>query len=94
MQGPNVLAAIDWTPVLVSLITLAGVVFTGLCQVGLYLYIKPPSNGKFGFRGGSLGRMIEETHANTGVTTAAVTGLEEDTNGKTTHAPVYQRDGI
>ncbi len=83
------LAVIDWTPVLVSLITLVGVVFTGLCQVGLYLYIKPPSNGRFGFRGGSLGRMIEETHANSGVTTAAVTGLEEDTNGKTNHPPLY-----
>ncbi len=87
-EGMN-LAVIDWTPVIVAALTLAGVIFTGLCQVGLYLYIRPPSSARFGFRGGSLGRMIEETHANSGVTTAAVAGLEEDTNGKTTHPPAY-----
>ncbi len=84
MPAPSVLAAIDWTPVLVSLITLAGVVFTGLCQVFFYFYIKPPS-------GGRLGKMMEQTHANSAISVAAVTGLEEDTNGKTNHPPVYQR---
>ncbi len=76
------LAVIDWTPVIVAALTLAGVVFTGLCQVFFYFYIKPPS-------GGRLGRMLEQTHAQTTVAVAAVTGLDEDTNGTTTHEPLY-----
>ncbi len=85
MRGPSVLAAIDWTPVIVAIITLAGVIFTCATQVLFYFYIKPPS-------GGRLGRMLEETHAGTHVAVAAVVGLDkEDTNGHETLPPVYER---
>jgi hypothetical protein len=84
VPDPNVLAsAIDWTPVIVACITLAGVIFTGLCQLFFFWYIKPPS-------GGRLGRMMEQVHANSSATVAAVTGLQEDTNGTTTHPPAYE----
>ncbi len=87
MRDPSVLGVIDWTPVIVAIITLIGVMFTAVCQVFFYYYIKPPSGHR------RLGRMMEETHANSAASLAAVTGLEEDTNGKTTHPPVYQRQG-
>ncbi len=77
------LLALDWTPVIVAAITLAGVIFTCATQLALFWYIRPPS-------GGRLGRMLEETHAGTHVAVAAVAGLEEDTNGKTTHPPMYE----
>ncbi len=83
MQVPDVLAAIDWTPVIVALITLSGVILGLACQVFFFFYIRPTS-------GGRLGAMMEQTHANSAISVAAVTGLQEDTNGTTTHPPVYQ----
>ncbi len=82
MRAPSLLA-VDWTPVIVAALTLAGVVITVASQVFFFLYIRPTS-------GGRLGSMMERTHANSAASLAAVTGLEEDTNGKTTHPPIYE----
>ncbi len=86
MPVPSLLA-VDWTPVIVAALTLAGVIITVASQVFFFLYIRPTS-------GGRLGSMMERTHANSAASLAAVTGLEEDTNGKTTHPPTFtRRDG-
>ncbi len=76
-------AAIDWNGLTLAIV--AGVfslINTAVLVFG-YWYIKPPS-------GGRLGRMMEQTHANSSATVAAVTGLQEDTNGTTTHPPAYE----
>ncbi len=82
--------AFDWSGVAVAIVAGVFSILNTVILAGFYFYIKPPSNGRFGLRGGSLGRMLEETHAGTHVAVAAVAGLEEDTNGKTTHPPLYE----
>ncbi len=79
----NVAAAIDWNGIVLAIITGVFTLLNTAILTGFYFYIKPPS-------GGRLGRMLEETHAGTHVAVAAVAGLEEDTNGKTTHPPLYE----
>ena len=78
------LASLDWSPVIVAVVAGVFSIINTVALAAFYWYIKPPS-------GGRLGTKIEETHANVAATVAAVTGLDEDTNGKETHPPKYKR---
>ncbi len=77
-------ASLDWSPVIVAIVAGVFSILNTIALAGFYWYIRPPS-------GGRLGRIMEEAHQNSSATLAAVTGLDEDTNGKTTHPPAYRR---
>ena len=57
-------ASVDWTPVIVAAITLAGVVFTGIVNLLIYRHVRPPSHRR-------LGELVEETHTITASRVAA-----------------------
>ncbi len=78
------LASLDWSPVLVAIVAGVFSILNTVTLAFFYWYVRPPS-------GGRLGRLMEEAHQNTSATLAAVTGLEEDTNGKTVHPPLYDQ---
>ena len=48
-------AAIDWTPILVAIITLCGVIFNGCAAVWITTRLSTPS-------GTSVGKQVENTH--------------------------------
>ncbi len=79
-------SSVDWNGILLAVITGIFTLLNTAILAFRFWFDRPPS-------GGRLGRMVEQTHANTGVTTAAVVGLDEDTNGKTTHPPLYDAKG-
>lgn len=57
VQGRSLalLASVDWTPVIVALITLAGVIFSALCTVYVAMLIRTPSKR-------SIGDQVEGAH--------------------------------
>ena len=85
----GLVAAIDWTPVIVAVVTLAGVVFTGWIALRLHAQLKTPS-------GMTIGKQVENPHhlmigtrnmtaaitKDLGVNAAAVTtaGAKEDSD--------------
>ncbi len=82
-----ILAAFDWNGLALAIVAGVFSILNTVALAGFYWYVRPPS-------GGRLGRIMEEAHQNSSATLAAVTGLQEDTNGTTTHPPAYKPPSV